>query len=61
MDGVIYLKECPVCVIDPVDWWWNRKKPLPNVHTRYGVVSDPLDVKNYYDYLKENANEENQR
>ena len=51
MDEIIYLKEYPMCV----DYWWIKKKPLPNVHIHYGEVIDLLDVKCLYKYYKENA------
>lgn len=50
MDGVIYLNKCPVCVADPIDWF--SKKPLPDTHTRYGVVTDPGDAKYLCEYFK---------
>ncbi len=57
---VIYIKpeDVPVCFVKKEIGW----KPPEDCHTRYGLIDDPLDAKNYYDYLKkENANEENQR
>ena len=57
---VIYIKpeDVPVCLVGKDSGW----KPPEDCHTRYGLIDNPLDAKNYYDYLKEkNANEENQR
>jgi len=57
---VIYIKpeDVPVCLVKKEIGW----KPPEDCHTRYGLIDDPLDAKNYYDYLKkENADEENQR
>ena len=56
---VIYIKpeDVPVCLVKKEIGW----KPPEDCHTRYGLIDNPLDAKNYYDYLKENANEENQR
>ncbi len=56
---VIYIKpeDVPVCLVRKEIGW----KPPEDCQTRYGLVDDPLDAKKYYDYLKENANEENQR
>lgn len=56
---VIYIKpeDVPVCLVGKDIGW----KPPEDCRTRYGLVDDPLDVEKYYDYLKENANEENQR
>ena len=56
---VIYIKpeDVPVCLVEKDSGW----KPAEECHTKYGLLDNPWDAKNYYDYLKENANEENQR
>ena len=56
---VIYInpEDVPVCLVKKDIGW----KPPKDCHTKYGLLDDPLDVKKYYDYLKENADEENQR
>ena len=47
---VIYIKEedVPVCLVEKDSGW----KPPEDCHTKYGIIDNPWDVKNYYDYLK---------
>ena len=47
---VIYIKpeDVPVCLVGKDSGW----KPPEGCHTRYGLIDDPWNVKNYYDYLK---------
>ena len=54
---VIYIKpeDVPVCLVEKDIGW----KPLEDCHSKYGVVDDPWDVKNYYDYLKKERGDNN--
>lgn len=54
---VIYIKleDVPVCLVEKDSGW----KPSEDCHTRYGLVDDPWDAKNYYDYLKKGMGNNN--
>ena len=54
---VIYIKpeDVPVCLVEKDSGW----KPPENCHTKYGLIEDPRDAKNYYDYLKKERENNN--
>lgn len=41
-------EDVPVCLVEKD----SGRKPPEDCHTRYGIIDDPLDAKNCYDYLK---------
>ena len=61
MDGVIYLDEdeVPICYMSVESMFKGTMVIPPNAHTRYGIVSNPWDVKNSYDYLKKERGDNN--
>ena len=54
---VIYIKpeDVPVCLVGKDNGW----KPQEDCHTKYGIVDDTWDAKNYYDYLKKERGNNN--